>query len=222
MPYYRTRKNRFRRNKYRYRRGRKSTASTARAAYAISKRTQYLTKPESKFYEDFGGSLVEDGNATYVLMNPLVQGTDVENRIGRIVSLKAMELRLRFVINNAATASAVRCILVYDKQPNGAAFPLGSLLAPGPTIPFDGVRNLDYRDRFIVLRDWTVSLSINGDRIKNIHKYVKMALKPVYDNSNTGTISDIQTGALYFVMVSNEGTNFPAVTYSLRVRFYDA
>jgi len=218
MPYKRTYRRTYKKRVPR----KKSTYGMARRAYAISKRTQYLTKPEAKYREFAGGSLVEDGTPTLVLMNGLVRGTDVGNRLGRVISIKNIELRFRYVINSAATATAVRAILFYDKQPNGALATVNELLAPGPTIPFDGVRNLDYRRRFNVIRDWIVPLSINGDRIKNVHKWINVSLKPQYDNSDNGDITDIQTGALYLILMSNEGTNFPAVTYTFRMRFYDA
>lgn len=194
----------------------------ARRAYAISKRTQYLARPESKYIQNTATTTITNSGTSIFILNAPTLGTDAGNRIGREVSFKSVQLKLVSTINASASASLIRFILFVDKQANGGAAPSATdLLEAGPT-PYYAVTQLNNRRRFSIIRDWTVPLSINGDRIKVTNRFVKISVRTIYDNSTVGNETDISTGAIYLMALGNEGINLPTLNITARLRYYDA
>lgn len=159
-----------------------------------------------------------------LLLNGIAQGTDFTQREGRKFTMKSIYIRM--IIQNGTTQvpnNVARWMIVYDKQPNGAAFTLANLLtAVATTAP----NNLDYRDRFVVIWD---KCHINGATGGNdnqkvfVKKYRRCNLETT--NSGTGaTVASIATGSLYFVSLGDvvAGTTASQVTAgTVRIRFVE-
>ncbi len=159
-------------------------------------------------------------NATGTLSSlvGLARGDDSDDRDGRQVRWKSVQVAITFIIHSSAVATQIRCILFIDKQPNATLAITGDLL---DTVAITTFRNLDNRKRFVILWDKVVSLSNQGVKAAYIDMYKQMDMKTIYDDSTAGDIIDIETNAMYLFVFSNESTNTPTVTRSVRLRFLD-
>jgi len=162
-------------------------------------------------------------NGGAFVLNLVQAGTGSWNRVGRKTHLKSV--RVKGLVSHTATPNAttgamvsnfVRMVLVWDKQPSGAAVPsfdsIFGITAQDGTESCPDVMcppRYDNMDRFRIIRDKTVDLNIGvvdalgtirlTQYICNIDEYVKLAdLECVYSGqSSPMTIADISTGALY-------------------------
>lgn len=174
---------------------------------------------ELNFVDRINQALALDTTGTVLLLNGTVPGTNEFNRIGRKITMKA--IRLRFGLFPAAPAAgqneALRILLVYDRQSNGAAPAWADVIqsqdAAGTTssTAWDH-RNESNRDRFVVLRDWHFKAtgaagifanSLDGTEFtkdSTYDVYVRLkGLETHYNTGTAGTIADITTGALFMM-----------------------
>lgn len=157
------------------------------------------------------------------LVNGLTKGTDESNRIGRKVQIRSIQVDGNAAIKSAGLTQIDRVMLVKDRQPNGALPTVGDIVTGGGAL---SVRNLDNRKRFKILWDHQFELAKYGTgqgETNRVKKYFKKKFETVFNSGDTGTIGDINTNALYFVVV---GTGAPGTTaassyYNVRVRFTD-
>lgn len=178
-----------------------------------------------------------------VLLNGLSLGTDYSNRIGRKVYMTSVQFSGYVQADAAAVATGaavtsytqqVRLLIVYDRQPNGAAPAVTDVLtvaAPQAQL------NLNNRDRFKILFDKhyvfgpvvaqaaapTITTA-SEPLIYNFNPMVKMTLPTIFNGGNAGTVADMSTGSLYLVAVGTTaaGTTDANLVASSRVRFFDA
>jgi len=160
-------------------------------------------------------------------LNCVSQGATSYNRIGTKILMKSIDFRAVFYIVGATPVqTAIRYMIVYDHQPNGA-FPafsdiLSANISTAPT--FNSGVNMANRSRFIVLRDRVQSLDPDGSGgIVSVKEFIKTRLETQF-KSNTPSIGDITTGALYFVAFSQGATAASYVTFgdaTCRLRYFD-
>lgn len=185
--------------------------------------------------------------AIFTLLNPTLQGTALQNRIGRKISLKSVGIRgfiRQYQGGAAASFDYLRCMLVYDRQPNGAAPVIADLLldvdstGAATTTSLSGL-NLANADRFKIIRDmyWKVDdtdgnvvgaqpACVTTDFTRFAFKeYAKLNNMETHCNGgNAGTIADINTGALWFVtlgLAAGANSQYSA-EFTARVRYTDA
>jgi len=205
---------------------------------AIPRNTAYYSRamlPEMKgmdtdiSYSPIVGTL--NTNEGIYPLNLIQPGTGSWNRVGRKVLLQSIRVVGRLycsirpdpagVIRN----NNVRLLLVWDKQPSGAALPAfntvfgitsqgGVESCPDYTSP----PRYDNMSRFKVLKDWNVDLKaefINPTgatpdykAIGIVDTYVKLkGLETVFSGqSNPCTIADISSGALYLIQRAHTDT----------------
>lgn len=174
------------------------------------------TGPEYKFVDVTAvNQTFQNSAAPFVaLLNSVAEGTDNQNRIGRKLTLKNLNLRLSVQNDSTSLSSAnfakqadtVRWAVVFDKQANGSAASVNNVWnAPGTAVdPFAG-RLLDYLDRFSILAEGQEVLNVSGANAFTVHKYIKMNLPTRYIGTGTG-VANIESGALY-VMVWDQNTS---------------
>lgn len=199
-----------------------------------------------------------DTQCFFATLNLIGQGTDLNQRIGRTILLKSLLLRFQLqvppswlvetsvipggagpppVTNNLSVPVPppfpVRCLLVWDTQPNGnvlTAAGINNILQPLPTgefwdsgflnhaagnytTPFSSM-NLSNRQRFLTLWDREYHLS---SQVPNqfVEQYLplKDRLTLFQDNLPVATNASITHGALYFIAMSDRSV--PATTSSL-------
>ncbi len=156
--------------------------------------------------------------AKITLLNGLAKGDDFDDKDGRVVRIKSIQVSLIYEMSTVASFTQMRIMVVLDKQPNETTMVINDLLDSSALQSF---RNLDGRKRFVILRNEVVSMSITGTQGGVFEFYKKFNLKTIYDDSDVGDIADITTNAIYLVLLSNEPTNLPTVIRSTRVRYID-
>lgn len=203
---------------------------------------------EMKMVDDFMSGLVPTSAVPAVTtMNALFVGAGFWQRAGARLSMKNLYLKIFMSSNQNWTGQscAYRIALVYDKQPRQAVPAVADIFAlvdntgALTTSQIGGFVNPSYRDRFVILMDklwqepgWSDlsnltefhPVSATG-RNMMIKKYIRLrSLETLYNNGNTGTIADIQSGALLLYFISNavaaSGSPYIFSMYS-RLRFTD-
>lgn len=208
-------------------------------------------KPELKCV-DFGETQNFDQASAGVvrLINGIGAGTDFYQRVGRKVKLASVMLKGHVTLispGTGATASSesypIRVAIVYDDQPNGstpvvsdifqAVDAAGSATSSSPYTPV----NLNNRDRFTILKDWTMCLKpiantgtagsygdgMHGTRDLNFYK--KVNFDQIFGTTGSA-IAAITTGAIYVVYYQLQAAQANGINatirYQSRVRYTDA
>lgn len=172
-----------------------------------------------------------------VLLNGIANGTEIYQRVGRKCVMKS--LLFRMTIFNDPTkqdpqGTAVRIILFYDSQTNGAAPTVANVLSnmqaaaytPIPTSPM----NLNNRDRFKVIKDWLVgcqsaaftagALTAGAPQTHVRQCYKKLNHDIIFQGTGA-TAADIASGGLFLLIIADVA-NAKLVDYDARIRFQDA
>lgn len=172
--------------------------------------------------------------ATGQLLNDTSTGADFYNRIGRKVAMKNVRIRGKVIgVNGAAGEDYLRLSLIYDKQYNAGApqfqqvFQDTANAGAATTNCFSGV-NLNNRDRFVVLREFTLAVpSANSIPtvavFPNSKEYVVDWFVPLKgaDVIHSGSaLTTIQSGALLLFALSENAQGY-SFQYQSRIRFYD-
>jgi len=161
-------------------------------------------------------------------INCVPQGATSYNRIGTKILMKSIMFNATiFLGGSVPTHGVYRYMIVYDHQPNGA-FPgiadlISQNISTAPTM-FSSI-NMSNRSRFIVLRDRVGNLDVDGGNgaIVHVKEFIKTKLETQY-RTNTGTIGDITTGAVYFIAFASFSSAVTYVTMSqptFRIRYLD-
>ncbi len=169
---------------------------------------------------DTSSATAVSASGTVQLLNATIAGDDFDNRDGRVIRCKSIQYAINIIMEPAtAVNTTTRVMLVIDKQPNGVLMTVGELLTSGASnLDF---RNLDNRKRFIILSDKIVMQSNTANTLDRLELYKQIDMKTIYDDSNAGTIADIESNALFLVMISSEATNTPTLQVETRMRFID-
>lgn len=156
---------------------------------------------------------------TITLLNGVAQGLDNTQRIGRKFNVKSILVRGYASVGSTPTASAIRHIIVYDKQTNLALPGITDILSSANVL---GVNNLDNRDRFVILSDKLSYLEAAGRSQIPIKLFIKSNLE-VINGGTAATINSISTGGIYLITVGTlvTGVTAPKLATTVRVRFQD-
>jgi len=166
-----------------------------------------------------------------VLLNGCAQGADVNQRIGRNIKMKYLTLKLELQPSstwNDAYSKNMRVMLVYDKQPNAAAFQYTDVVTADP-YPYLSPRNDQNKQRFVILYDKThliksfpnfksaVGPSDPANQPVTLIKINKKLSKlpPTCFTGTASTIASITTGALFLVVLQTyEAARLVQCSYS--------
>lgn len=168
------------------------------------------------------------GDKTFVaytaasLLNAVVQGTTAETRIGRKIRMRSLEIRWNYALAlTSVGGSPLRILVVYDKQAN-AAFP--AITQVLNTNDFVSPMNLSNSDRFTIIRSFiTEPISTGNNYSVSGHEFIPIDLEAIYNDTNGGTIADIQTGSILITIAYNAQvtTAAPLFSFISRIRFDD-
>lgn len=171
-------------------------------------------------------------------------GSDYTNRVGRKTNCKSLYIRGKLEITKSATMAVAtvgstlnRLVIFLDSQPNGAAPAVTDLLVSASP---SSQLNANNRDRFHILKDKVYALDacaidnagVNaenswGRTIIPIKIYKKLNLETIFNGNDDGSISSINSGALYMFWIGNAGYQAVEANWvitanlSTRVRFDD-
>jgi len=235
-------------------RGRRTSPSVAtEVRRVLNGRTGGYVGLERKFFDTFENSraLQASTNASSGEMDPFgenclncpAQGDGESNRDGRQIAMQSITLKGNITVPYATTpttqweAPVVYVAIVLDKQTNGAtlnsedvfANPSGD--ARGMTQP---LRNLEYSDRFTVLKSTTVNMkdvlagfqiggTPTGQAGMSIPFYLYHDLKGMKMNfisgQNTSVIAAVADKSLHVIAYTTTASLGPVITYNARLRF---
>lgn len=195
-------------------RGRRPTVQ--RQLKNVKKSIHRLQRDEELKHKDTSiGAATPTVAGSLVLLNNLSQGDSETARTAD--EIRATSIQVRGLLYNdmtitgaGASSTRVRMILFWDRQPNGAAPTVATLLDTSVASAFFAPYNDDYQKRYKILKDvtmdfnpnWGISAGTTQQNFgKTFHFKRRLARRVQYDG-NAGTIADIQTNSLYILFLS--------------------
>lgn len=192
-------------------------------------------KVEKKFVDTYVTAAQMDSAGTLGLLNGVTQGDDYNERVGREIHMKSLDIRGGIQPQDAQVVdNFARLIVVMDKQANGAA-PNGADILDVSTIAAAFAwNNLNNKDRFVILADKTYMLGgqdltpatagntwVQPPTIAKVKIHIKLNT-PLTFLGTTNGIGSISTNSIYLFTVGtaapNTGHTFIGAT---RMRFTD-
>lgn len=197
---------------------------------------------------DLTSTLVTQAFATTTprtLLNGTVPGNAMQNRLGRRIRMKSIHIQgviLQSQNGAAPVDDFIHWVLVYDSQPNGAAFAFSDLFQSTDNAGTSAsgaysFLNMSNSKRFKVLRHKSMKLETIGvgsdqpaqestdfTKVTTVNEYVPLnGLVTQYNTGTAGTVADIQTGSLYLLTygVSGAADYQYSLSYNTRLRFED-
>lgn len=156
------------------------------------------------------------------------QGTGDEQRIGRRITIKSIQIRGQaFFAPAAAATAATGCwlYLVMDKQTNGAAAAITDVFTS--SVVNTALLNLDNNQRFVILKKWqwvmqpgAGATAAYNNSCKNIEWYKKCNI-PIEYSSTTGAITEIRSNNIFLCAGSNPADDLVTFTGTARLRYTD-
>nr|QXP07665.1 MAG: putative capsid protein [Arizlama virus] len=186
-----------------------------------------VASPETGYVDLASSSYAMDTTGAVALIATIAQGASVNQRVGKKVMLKS--LQIRGFAGNGTTASSNDCamLIVYDKQPGASLPAVTDILDTANARSFNNDSN---SGRFTILKRWDFVLNgvaattLGYGPQKSCDAYLNLrGLPSVFKAAGTGAIGDIQEGALYLVTVGSTaaGTAAAALGAAFRTRFVD-
>ncbi len=211
-----------------YRKNRRTQALTysnmLRKVLADVRYVKSLVNPEFKYSDiSIGSTNFGTGLGVLTLLNGLTQGTTGTTREGISIKLTDCDIKLNATIGTVAAIAFCRILVMFDKVPDGVNFVVGDLFQNAATGSdwTESHFNLGNTQRFRILFDKRFSLNTVSDTVNTFDLNFPMQVHSKYNMGNAGTIADINENALYLIMMSNQGTNFPTFTAQIRIRWLD-
>jgi len=184
------------------------------------------TGPELKFWDVAEANYVADTTGTVTLLNGISAGDDYDNREGRQILLKSVQIRGRVhPFDTTTLPTHARVLLVWDNAATGGAPTIANILTASTSNSFPLVNN---QTRFTILRD--MSFFVGGISTTATSSYamapsghtVEAYLKINQLVQYSSTAASINNGALYLVTIGDQAANAGAqFTLATRVRFVD-
>jgi len=179
-----------------------------------------LINIEEKYFDvSVTGNVADTG--AIASLSQLVQGLDINQRVGDSIRLQHIRVFGTWVVNASATGSACRIIIFRDLAQNGTPPSVSDVLAAssgvqGVNAPVKAINV----DRFAILFDNVTCVSTNGDQ--------QLAFS--FDVAHNGHIRYLGTtaaaasegrGTLYLLNISDEASNTPTVSWYSRIKYTD-
>lgn len=183
------------------------------------------TKPsrtEFKYVDTAVNVATNTGNAV-LLLNAVAEGTGPSDRVGRQYRTVSIQCKLRnYVTAGTGTDQVHRIVIVYDRQPNGAAIIADTVYGAAPTP--QSMKDMNQRQRFLILLDKVIQLNATGEPGSDTtwEFYRRVSLGTTC-NAAAAPIANISTGSIYMIfMGSNVAGATAGTTYgNVRIRFVD-
>lgn len=171
----------------------------------------------------------------FTCINEIQQGTTFYQRVGTKVTMTSVGVDISLsvqpnvnatVLTQVPTSGIIRFSLVYDRQTNGAYPQYSDIFAVNDQAPlFNSRVNIMNRSRFLVIRDQYLDFDTAQALTHSIHLYAKGRWDEEF-GTNSATIGEIRTGAIYLVVVPYLNTDQPAPNIAFnsvvsRVRYLD-
>nr|UOF80444.1 capsid protein [Cressdnaviricota sp.] len=159
-------------------------------------------------------------STTPVILNftGIAQDDTASGRTGNSILIAYFAFRMSVTIHASATNSVVRCIIFKDKQQISDTAPTAADLLSITTNPLS-FYNANKVGRFQVLSDKIYTLSASGAASVRYFKFYKKLNSHMRFNGSAST--DIEKGGIYALLMSDQATNTPAMSYTGRIAWHD-
>lgn len=200
--------------------------TTADAAYKLAgdavKATKYLKSlinVEFK-YKNVDGLPVSSTTGSMTLLNGVGQGDSDQTRDGKSIRFTSINQHIQFAQHPSATHTIIRYMLVWYYENNASAKTISNILETSDPLSFYEMENTG---KFKVLKDMDITMVNGGSSAHQSYRFsFPVSLHSVYTEGAAGSAAtDINKGALYMLVLSNEATNTPTVDHHTRLRFVD-
>ncbi|MGN7614506.1 hypothetical protein ACQZV8_20750 [Magnetococcales bacterium HHB-1] len=173
---------------------------------------------EHKFVDKDLAGAVSSTTGSITPLSNLAQGDDYNARNGRSIKLSSLHVRGTVNANASATTTKVRLIIFNDRVSNGSTPAITDVLASSDPMSF---LNLNNTSRFKIIYDRLYRLTDDQDNsVKTFRCNKKLGWHAKY-NGSAGNVNEMQTGHLWFLILSDQATNTPSVDIHTRLRFVD-
>lgn len=156
-------------------------------------------------------------------INACSQGSDIGNRVGREILMTSVQVSGTMKTNGASTGDIIWWAIVYDRQVNAAAPVWTDIYTTDASVP--NLRNLNNRKRFKVLGSGMIALTkVGSDNPYGVFQFYRKLKHPTeFNATNGGTVADITTGGLFWLIRGStaQGADDATFSGSARVRFSD-
>lgn len=195
--------------------------------YPYGRTRQALRSKETGFVDLAHAGYAADTTGSVTLIATVAQGVSVNQRIGKKMRWKSMQIRGTVQANAASTVSGAAWMIIYDKKPQAALPAVVDILNTANCNSFLNDAN---SGRFTVLKRMDYSLSGNtttpatGNECEDVNEFLNLKSRKFAGTATTtGAIGAIETGALYLVTVGDTavGTGAATVALGFRTRFRD-
>lgn len=189
-----------------------------------------VANKETGFVDLAAATYAMNTTGSITLIPTIPQGVSVNQRVGKKILLKSLQIRGQ-CIPGGATVLAAHCawMIVYDRRPTGALPAITDVLS---SVSASSLTNDANSGRFRILRRWqdviigniTTAGQSTDSSVYVIDEYLKLkGLPMVFKAAGTGAISDIEEGALYLITVGDSvaGANDGDAILGFRTRFID-
>jgi len=193
----------------------------AAKALRLAKQVKAMVNVEYKHHTTKGTATTIEPTPSIYNLSTVQQGDTDNHRDGSKIRCKWYTFNYTITMNNSATSTQIRVMIVLDRQTNQSTFPSAHLLADDSVSDniVSGL-NLDNAGRFRLLYDRVHTLNIDGNRSITRKVYKKIDI-PIHFDASTGSIADLTRSSLHLLFMSNEPSNKPNITFNYRLRYID-
>lgn len=183
-------------------------------------------------YVDSASVLALNTTGTIFLMNTVAQGASVNQRVGKKIQLKSIQLR--GIVNSDTTTviSQYTCCIIRDSRPTGALPAITDIFVTiSPLSMLNDANSARFsviwrHDGMLIGENITSGVNLNPSLAHNVNEYIKIRKahkQVVYKAAGTGAIADIDEGAFYFVAFGGNaaGTADGVGNFNCRTRYWD-
>lgn len=196
---------------------RPSVNKMATYAWKGVKSIRSLINVERK-YHDVSASTTPNSSGTIINLSNIAQGNDYNNRDGNSILLQSHLMRFDMGNNASALQTFIRCIIFSDNDQRGADPAVTDVLeSAGTNSPLNHFVN----KRFTIYRDFKVNLETNNQTACKKLFYRFPTPTHCKYQSTAGADASNYEGAMYMLLISDQGTNTPTINWHSRLRFTD-
>lgn len=180
-----------------------------------------LVNSEMKYNIQNNTSLYPDYNGTITCLNLIAQGDSATTRDGNSIYVRSLHLRLQLTIHASATTTRIRVMVLYDTWNQGVDPAVGNVLentALGTVNAPMSVLHPIYARRFHLLHSKIYQLTSVARTELPVNLYWKLRHHIKYKGVNS---TDNQNGSIYMLLICNEQTNTPTVSFLSKLSYHD-
>lgn len=182
-----------------------------------------VSGPEWKFMDRYDPQTpLSSVTPALLCCNDMGSGSGPAQREGRVIEMRSLHIRL--VLRSVASSGScvVRMVVFIDKGANGTTPSFTDVFDTSTITGYlNAMRNLKYRERFVIIKDECVTVSGDGTEGDKglINAYLPLRYKTIYSDDNA-TYASIMAGTLWVMLYAGQASSVNT-TLATRIRFTD-